>query len=232
VPADRISAAGSASITVFNPAPGGGASNSLTFTINNPVPVVARTGPAQVAAGSVGFNLQVSGSGFIRNSLVKWNGAYLTTTFVSEDELTAAVPASKVAAVGSANITVYNPPLGGGESNPQVIQIYYPTPNITSLSPDQITPGSKAFYLTVKGSGFMNGSVVRWGERNLGTTYVNGNEVYAFVWVDLITQPCTVQVSVINPGPNGTTSGSTFFIVIDPSQQKKIYLPFLVEKGG
>jgi uncharacterized protein (TIGR03437 family) len=40
IPADHIAAAGTASVTVFNPAPGGGTSNALSFTINsaaNPV---------------------------------------------------------------------------------------------------------------------------------------------------------------------------------------------------
>jgi hypothetical protein len=237
VPADMVSAAGTASITVFNPAPGGGVSNSLPFTINNPAnnnsaPVLTSIEPGQVAAGSVGFTLRIRGSGFINNSLVRWDGVNLTTTYVSADELTAAVPASKVAAVGSANITVFNPPPGGGESNQQAIQIFYPTPNITDLSPNQIKPGGAAFYLTVAGSGFMNGSLVRWGEKDLVTTYVNGNQLSAYVPAALIAKACTVQVSVINPGPGGSTSASTLFMVTESAQQKKIYLPLLVERGA
>jgi hypothetical protein len=33
--------AGTANVTVFNPAPGGGESGAVTFTINNPAPTIS-----------------------------------------------------------------------------------------------------------------------------------------------------------------------------------------------
>jgi hypothetical protein len=40
IPASDIAAIVPVNVTVFNPAPGGGLSNSLPFTINNPTPVI------------------------------------------------------------------------------------------------------------------------------------------------------------------------------------------------
>src|SRR5213082_3606250 len=40
VPAANVATVGTASVTVVNPAPGGGTSNSVTFTINPPPPVI------------------------------------------------------------------------------------------------------------------------------------------------------------------------------------------------
>src|SRR5207244_7047192 len=51
VPAANVAAVGTASITVVNPAPGGGTSNAQTFTINPPPPVIQ---PPFTATGQVG----------------------------------------------------------------------------------------------------------------------------------------------------------------------------------
>jgi hypothetical protein len=116
--------------------------------------------------------------------------------------------------------------------SPQPIPDFYPLPVITSLNPNQIDSGSSAFYLTIRGSGFVNGSMVRWGEKDLVTTYVNGNQLSANVPADLIAKACTVQVSVVNPGPGGSISASTSFKVLQSTQLKSIYLPFQVKRGG
>src|SRR5207248_1948039 len=55
------------------------------------------------------------GKAFAPGAVVKWNGAALATTFVSTTKLTAVVPASDLAAPGTASVTVVNPS-GGGES--------------------------------------------------------------------------------------------------------------------
>ena len=68
-----------------------------------------------VTAGGAAFSLTVNGSGFVFGATVQWNGSSLATTFVSSTQLTAQVPASDIAAVGSANVTVLNP--GSAASN-------------------------------------------------------------------------------------------------------------------
>src|SRR5882724_11304428 len=52
VPAALIANAGTASVTVVNPAPGGGTSNAVTFTINNRVPTTTAINPSSCLAGS------------------------------------------------------------------------------------------------------------------------------------------------------------------------------------
>ena len=47
--------------------------------------------------------------------MVRWNGTDRTTTFVSATQLTAAIPAADIAAMGTASVTVRNP--GGAVSN-------------------------------------------------------------------------------------------------------------------
>src|SRR5258708_39582432 len=61
VPASDVTAPGTASVTVFNPSPGGGTSSKLTFTINalNPVPAISTLAPSSAASGSPPFILAV-----------------------------------------------------------------------------------------------------------------------------------------------------------------------------
>src|SRR5438876_735847 len=131
VPAANVATAGTASITVVNPPPAGGTSNSVTFTINNPVPTTTSISPTCIAAGSADFILTVNGTKFVSTSTVNWNGAPLATSFVSSTQLTATVPASLVATAGTASVTVANPSPGGGTSNAQTFTIAN-TPAITS----------------------------------------------------------------------------------------------------
>lgn len=69
------------------------------------------------------FTLTVDGNSFFSGSTVRWNGVDLPTTYVSATQLTASIPASDVAAAGSAQIIVFNPLPGGGTSAAQTFTI-------------------------------------------------------------------------------------------------------------
>ena len=99
------------------------------YVTANPVPFVSQApGPYSAMQGGAGFNLTVQGAGFVAGSTVNWGGSPLSTTFVSSDNLTAAVPASSIASTGTAIITVSNPGPGGGLSN----FLLFPVTNSTS----------------------------------------------------------------------------------------------------
>jgi hypothetical protein len=90
--------------------------SNVNFSIVNPVPVANSLSPNSAAAGSGGLTLTVNGSGFVPTSVVRWNGANRTTTFVSSSQLTATIPASDLTTAGSATVTVFSPTPGGGTS--------------------------------------------------------------------------------------------------------------------
>lgn len=76
----------------------------------NPVPLVNQPlVPGAATPGGPEFELTVNGTGFASGATVDWNGAPLTTSFVSNSQLTAVVPASDIAAAGTASVTVMNP---------------------------------------------------------------------------------------------------------------------------
>lgn len=81
-------------------------------------------------AGSPGATLTVDGSGFVLRSVVRWNGVDRPTTLVGPTRLTAVLSAADVASPGSAQVTVFTPPTGGGLSLPRTAVID-PPPRIT-----------------------------------------------------------------------------------------------------
>jgi hypothetical protein len=85
---------GPAAVTVFNPGPGGGASNAVAFQVaapgQNPAPSIASLAPNSVIArGAQSQPLQVTiqGQGFLPESQAHWNGANRATTYVSSTQL-------------------------------------------------------------------------------------------------------------------------------------------------
>jgi hypothetical protein len=85
--------------------------------------------PAAVSPGSGGLTLKVSGTGFLSDATVAFNGVALATTFLDSGHLSAFVPASDVATAGTATVTVTNPAPGGGASN--VVWLEVGTPEST-----------------------------------------------------------------------------------------------------
>src|SRR5262249_56442780 len=73
--------------------------------------------PGGAPTGSAAITLTATGSSFVAASVVRWNGADRPTTFVSGTQLTAAIPASDLAASGTAQVTVFTPAPGGGTSS-------------------------------------------------------------------------------------------------------------------
>ncbi len=213
ISAADIANAGTANITVYNPDPGGGASNGATFSINNPAPAISGLNPANATAGGPAFTLTVDGSNFVSSSVVQWNGSNRTTTFVSSSRLTAAIPSSDTASAGVAQVSVSNPGPGGGPSNAMSFTVTSPTPVITSLSPSQIMSSSATFPLTVNGSGFVQGSVVRWNGFDRSTTFVNSTQLTAAIPAADIASTGTAQVTVFNPAPGGGSSSALSFYV-------------------
>jgi hypothetical protein len=62
--------------------------------------------PNSTTAGTAGFMLTVNGSGFSGNSVVYWNSMALGTTFISGNQVVAAVPASEIAMPAAVQVYV------------------------------------------------------------------------------------------------------------------------------
>ncbi len=217
--AGDLSSPGTGMVTVSSPSPGGGISNTANFliTTSNPVPVILNLSQTSVVVGTVRdnltFNVNGTGSTFVATSVVRWNGSNRTTMFVNPNQLTVTIPSSDVSAAGTAQVTVFTPAPGGGTSNAQTFTINNPVPGISSLSPSSTNSGGLQFTLTVIGSNFVPGAVVRWNGSNRTTTFIGSNQLRATIPASDIASPGTANVTVLNPTPGGGGSNTLTFTI-------------------
>ena len=218
-------------ISVYNPPPGGGTSNTVNYTINNPVPSITSLVPSSSVVGGAAFTLNVYGSGFLPSSVVQWNGSARPTTFVNIGQLNASVGAADIAAAGTAQVSVFHPPPGGGTANAN-FTVGNPKPALTSLSPASITAGSAGFTLAVGGTGFVSSSVVRWKRSDRPTTFVSSTQLQAAIPASDIVTAGTADVTVSNPTPAGGESSAVTFTINNPVPTLTSLSPSTAVAGG
>ncbi len=202
---------------------------SIVFTVNqpqpNPVPFLSSLFPANVQAGSPGFQLQVSGGNFIHGSVVLANGSARVTQFVDAGTLTAQILSTDIASLGSVAIQVSNPPSGGGGGGltaqmPLNVQgpASNPMPFVTSLSPSSAQTSTAPIRLRVLGKNFVNSSqIVFNGVLRTDTSFVSSNELDVTLSNNDIvnpgSQPISIPVEVNSPAPGGGITPPTQFTV-------------------
>jgi hypothetical protein len=213
ISASDITDEGTVNVTVFNPAPGGGESDALTFTVNNPAPALSNISPSGAIEGGISFTLTVCGSNFVDDSVVKWASVSKTTTYVSPTELTAAIPDTNIALANNYAVTVFNSSPGGGTSGSLIFEVDHPLPELDSITPSTTGASGSSFTLTANGTNFVNNSVVKWGGSNRTTTYVSSIKLTASILEADVADPGTVAVTVFTPTPGGGTSNDQTFTI-------------------
>jgi hypothetical protein len=181
------------------------ASFSLTNTASAPT-ITAPLAPASATAGGAAFVLTVNGTNFATTSVVNFNGAAKTTTFVSGTQLTANITAADIATAATVNVTVTTPAPAGGTSTAVQFAINNPVPTITTLAPTSATAGGAAFALTVTGTNFVATSVVNFNGAAKVTTFNSSTQLTAAITAADILTAGIVNVTVTNPSPGGGTS--------------------------
>ncbi len=82
-----------------------------------------------------------------------------------------------------------------------------------SLSPASVAPGSKAFTLTVNGSGFASSAVVNWNGSARLTEVISSDQLKATINASDVAKAQTAWITVTNSAPGGGTSNVIFFPV-------------------
>jgi hypothetical protein len=123
---------------------------NVTLVVNQPPPVIGSLSPVDADAGGAAFILTINGTGFTAGSTVYWGTTALSTQYVSATQITAAVPASAIAATGAGSVTVENPAAAGGVTSGVVDFEVLPAgsgtpPNFTTISAT-VAPGATASY--------------------------------------------------------------------------------------
>ena len=107
---------------------GSGSPDSMTLTGSGGssllTPTIFGISPANIEVGSAQLTLTVSGRDFSSLSIVRLAGVDRPTTFVSNSVLTAILPPSDFATIGTTFVSVFNPTPGGGVSGKVAFSVY------------------------------------------------------------------------------------------------------------
>ena len=223
VTSNYFTTAGTLTMTLSNPAPGGG-SVSTNLAVVTPLPTITGLSPASVVAGAGDTLLTVSGTGFFSDSVVRWNGTDLVTSYNSPNQLTTTIPAASLSNTAVASVTVATPDVGGlfQESVVSIFQITAPTV-------PQVTPsvGTLSGFETSVGTPSAEQSYTLQGQ------YLSSNVV--------LTAPAQFQISKTSGSGFGSSldltagevgAGVTIYVRYNPSAASSSHLGSISHVSG
>ncbi len=193
-------AAGAASVVVTNPG-GLSATAPSSFTYQPPAPTVTSLTPL-TGPTTGGTPVTLSGTGFLAGATVTVGGTAATVTALTGTTITAVTPAH---AAGAASVVVTNP--GGlSATAPSSFTYQPPAPTVTSLTPTT-GPVAGGTEVTISGSNFKLGAVVRFGTLNATLVSVAASRL-------VVRTPAQaegeVSVTVINSDGSGVQLPAAF----------------------
>jgi len=189
VTSNYFTTAGTLTMTLSNPTPGGG-TVSTNLAVVTPVPTITSLSPASVVAGTGDTLLTVIGTGFFSDSVVRWDGSDLTTSYNSPTQLTVTIPAASLSSMAVASVTVATPDVGGGYQESAVTVFQVTSPTVPQVNP---SVGTLSLFETPVGTPSPEQSYTLQGQ------YLSSNV--------LVTAPSQFQIS--------KTSGSGFGSSLD-----------------
>ncbi len=232
IPAAQLASSGTLDVIVQNPAPGGGVSMPLSFTVSNPAVQLTTVAPTAALVNSAATTVTLTGNGFVTASSALFNGTPIATTFIDNRTLTAVVPSSALTAVGDFPVAVKNPPPGGGVSMPLSFRVQYGAPSVTNVVPATITAGAGATNVTISGTSFYPASQVFFNGTATATTFVSSASLTATLSAAQVATAGAITVSVVTPTPGGGTSNMASINVQNPAPVLTTLAPASVVMGS
>jgi len=218
VPDYLLRSGGDIPVTVFNPGPGGGASNALTLALANPLPTVDGIDPPGLLAGSGNYPYDVLGTGFVPDATVRIDGQVLPSTLVAEGRLRIRVPSDFTMFGSSPSLTVENPAPGGGLSAPVALEVWAWPPRIDNYAPEQLLTGPPDFTLWLDGSFAAGATVTVDGVPVTPSSVSTGLIEVPLTGADFLTAG-SVDVVVSLPGTPVTDTATIVVIDRPPAPQ-------------
>lgn len=203
VTAALLAAPATVPVTVRNPAPAGGTSNAITFTVGG-APVLTALQPASDVADGLDKLLTLTGENFASGATVLFGATTLPATFQSSTSLAVTVPGSLTGTAGVFPVSVVNP--GGQTSNALPFTLVAPFA-INGFTP---ATGPVGTAVAISGTGFdpvISGNVVRFNGEVAVIVSGNAGLLNAIVPPSATTGPITVT-----KGTQVATSAAPFTV--------------------
>jgi uncharacterized protein (DUF1800 family) len=190
---------------------------SASLSVLNPIPVLNTVTPTALSEGST--TVTVTGSQFVYGAKILWNGAAVSTTYVSPTQLVASIAAPKP---GSFPLSVSNPDPGSTTTKTIPVTVG-PGQVVLKLDPSEGTSVrvSNSIYigLTVTGTEntgvniFVNG--LAGGNTQIGTAVSNADGSITYTAPAVVPSPNVVQLTLVSVD-NPNVSISRNIAVLNP----------------
>jgi WD40-like Beta Propeller Repeat len=232
--AGDVAQPGSLNISVLNPEPGGGASNTVSLAVNLAVPTISKVDPISAVAGATATTVTVTGAGFVAGyTTIEMNGVPEPTNVSNATTATTTLMPAQLLQGGVQNIEIVNSAPGGGTSNSLPFSVnpkpLLGLPVILDLAVDaqQATNGicggladcgDGALGLTIPTVGPSTSSTGSWvafasASHNLILTDQNPNsDIYLrsdCLQTATSTTDCTPLTTLVSSDPNGNAANGT-----------------------
>ena len=207
--ATRLSLARVADLLVRNHGPAGNtvSSDPVLFAIGGPAPTILTvTGiPQEVVVGGSGFDVTLTGSGFIDGASLQINGKSRATTFIDETSIVGTVLPEDLSLAGSVTMSAINPSPTVGPSNEQLFTVLNNFAGLLSVSPTLIVArpdqNAQPVPMTLVGFNFVDGAVMFLDATELPTQFQNSTTLFAEIPASLLKDGGAREITVTNPAP-------------------------------
>jgi hypothetical protein len=169
-----------------------------TFSVVNPVPVVDRVTPDWCDTSSACGPITVRGRNFMPGAIAMWNGSYVYSQRQDDSTMTLYPEWYMLQSAGLAQVSVQNPPPGGGASAPVLLQVGMRIVMHTSGA----RAGGPGFELEIYGESFSSGATVYWNGSPRQTYVTNARRVAAYIPASDVAAPGEGVVTLATPQLN------------------------------
>ncbi|MBI4655080.1 MAG: carboxypeptidase regulatory-like domain-containing protein, partial [Nitrospirae bacterium] len=186
-----------------------------TVKLENPIPLINTIIPSSSRSGDPGLTLSIKGEKFIKDSKTWFDTKELTTRFDDNFSLQADIPSSEFQIPRNVDVSVTNPPPGGGQSNMLTFSIYNPIPIIEYITPDSILLTGLPATIRIYGRNFMPQSVANLNGNNLKTKFISSILLEVEINSTVITSTGKYAVIVTTPPPGAFASNAVYLNVVE-----------------
>ncbi len=187
--------------------------------------------PSSSVLGTNPVTILVNGGTFAAGNVILFDGAFRTTTLVSSTQLSATIPAADLTH-GSHTVRVRVSIFNVNSTNTVTFTVNNPTPTITSMSPTSKIINGSGISMTIQGTNFMPGAIIRFNGTALTTNVLSSTLVAASLSASLFTTAGVVPVRVENLAPTVGPSASVNFTINNPAPTLTALSPNSVTAGS
>ncbi len=221
IPTVDLLAAGTLSVVMVNPEPGGGTSVARTFSVRYRTPAITAvsTGVIPINSGDYALTLTDAAGGYYNPPAWPDGGTVGTvdnvpvpTAWLSPTQVTLTIPASVTSVPGVKAIRVVNPTVGGGGGTSAPTNISVSAPTTTGLGFATRVRGFDPYLLRVTGTNLTASDAVHYRGAPLATTYVSGTALDGLIPASVLAVAGAGDVTVVT-ATGYETNAQTFTVL-------------------